>query len=109
MVLLTHRYIFVFLHEMKRMYRSMRVRGFHPSTSLETMRSMGNFFGMLFVRSFDRTQRVYDAMLSRGYNGRFPTFNHFETTPKDWAKGSFWIVLGLLLLLLDRLLPHPFI
>lgn len=108
MVLLTHRYIFVFLHEMKRMYRGMRVRGFAPGTNLATLHTMGNFFGMLFVRSFDRTQRVYDAMLSRGYNGRFPTFIQFRSTAKDWAKGGLWVMIGLLLLLLDRIMAHPF-
>ena len=109
MVLLSHRYIFVFLEEMIRMYRGMRVRGFVPATNVGTMKTMGNFFGMLFVRSFDRTQRVYDAMLSRGYNGDFPSFIHFETTGKDWAKGILWGIIGLLLLLADHLYGNPFI
>lgn len=108
MVLLSHRYIFVFLHEISRMYRGMRVRGFVPGTNVATMNTMGNFFGMLFVRSFDRTQRVYDAMLSRGYAGQFPSFIRFETTGKDWAKGGFWITMGLLLLIVDRMYSNPF-
>jgi len=102
MVLLSHRYIFVFLHEMKRMYRGMRVRGFRQRSNFDTMRTIGNFMGMLFVRSFDRTQRVYDAMLSRGYEGVFPSYVNFRATWKDWAKGVLWIMLGLVLLGLDR-------
>jgi len=109
MVLLSHRYIFVFLSEMLRMYRGMRVRGFVPATNAATMKTMGNFFGMLFVRSFDRTQRVYDAMLSRGYNGQFPSFIHFETTGKDWAKGFLWLLLGLLLFFADHWHGNPFV
>ncbi|MFV0438162.1 MAG: cobalt ECF transporter T component CbiQ [Desulfopila sp.] len=107
MVLLSHRYIFVFVGEMRRMYRGMRVRGFVPATNVATMKTMGNFLGMLFVRSFDRTQRVYDAMLSRGYNGQFPSFIHFATTGKDWAKGLLWLTLGLLLLLADLRYGNP--
>lgn len=103
MVLLSHRYIFVFLHEITRMYRGMRVRGFVPGTNIATMSAMGNFFGMLFVRSFDRTQRVYDAMLSRGYAGQFPSFVHFQTTKKDFSKGGLWIMIGLVLLIVDRI------
>jgi cobalt/nickel transport system permease protein len=102
MVLLSHRYIFVFLHEMKRMYRGMMVRGFRPRTSFSTMRTVGNFMGMLFVRSFDRTQRVYDAMLSRGYNGTFPSYVHFNATGLDWAKAVMWVIIGLAMLILDR-------
>ncbi len=108
MVLLSHRYIFVFLHEITRMYRGMRVRGFVPGTNPATMIAMGNFFGMLFVRSFDRTQRVYDAMLSRGYTGQFHSFIHFETTGKDWAKGVLWIMMGILLLFIDRIYGNHF-
>ncbi len=103
MVLLSHRYIFVFLHEMKRMYRGMMVRGFRPRTSFATMRTVGNFMGMLFVRSFDRTQRVYDAMLSRGFNGAFPSYVHFRASGVDWGKAALWIIIGLSMLGLDRM------
>ncbi len=103
MVLLSHRYIFVFLHEMTRMYRGMRVRGFVPGTDIATLNAMGNFLGMLFVRSFERTQRVYEAMLCRGYDGRFPSFTCFTATGKDWTKGVLWGLMGLILLVCDRI------
>lgn len=105
MILLSHRYIHVFLQEIIRMHRSMRVRGFVPRSDLATMRTMGNFFGMLFIRSFERTQQVYEAMLSRGYQGAMPTYITFTTTGKDLAKGGLWIIIGVSLLLLDRLAP----
>jgi cobalt/nickel transport system permease protein len=108
MVLLSHRYIFVFLHEMTRMYRGMRVRGFIPATDMATMNAMGNFLGMLFVRSFERTQRVYDAMLCRGYAGHFPSFTSFAATGKDWAKSFLWGMMGLFLLVFDRIYGNFF-
>ncbi|MFH0783018.1 MAG: cobalt ECF transporter T component CbiQ [Pseudomonadota bacterium] len=103
MVLLSHRYIFVFLQEMIRMYRGMRVRGFVPTSDIATMNAMGNFLGMLFVRSFERTQRVYDAMLCRGYEGSFPSFTCFNAAGKDWAKALLWGMMGLILHVIDRI------
>ncbi len=103
MILLAHRYIHVLGHEARRMHRSMRLRGFAPRTDLATLRAYGNFLGMLFVRSFDRTQRVFEAMQSRGYRGAFPTWTTFAATPADWAKGAFWIIMGIILLTMDRL------
>ncbi len=103
MILLSHRYIHVFGHEARRMHRSMRVRGFAPRTDLATLKAYGNFLGMLFVRSFDRTQRVFEAMQSRGYTGTFPTWTTFAATQADWAKGAFWVMLGIALLTADRL------
>ena len=101
MILLSNRYIHVFLQEMKRMYRGMKVRGFERRTNIETMRSLGNFLGMLIVRSFDRTQRVYDAMLSRGYSGVFPTYIEFSANRADWHKSILGLVFGTFLLGLD--------
>lgn len=36
------------------------------------LRSLGSIAGNLFVRSYERGERVYAAMLSRGYTGRLP-------------------------------------
>jgi cobalt/nickel transport system permease protein len=106
MLLLAHRYIYVFQHEAERMYRGMRVRGFRKRGDVETLRTLGNFLGMLLVRSFERTQRVYDAMLARGYDGRLPETVGFQTTWADWAKGAVWVLAGIGFLVLDRYGPR---
>lgn len=103
MILLAHRYIFVFQHEATRMAKAMRARGFKKRTNLETLRTVGNFLGMLLVRSFERTQRVYEAMLARGYDGTLPQTAHFQTRVADWVKAAVWLAAGLGLLVADRL------
>ncbi|MBF0507313.1 MAG: cobalt ECF transporter T component CbiQ [Deltaproteobacteria bacterium] len=107
MILLAHRYIFVFQSESVRMLTGMKARGFQGRTDIETLRSIGNFLGMLLVRSFARTQKVYDAMLARGYTGKLPVEVEFNAQPWDWAKGAFWIISGLGLLLLDKIWNVP--
>lgn len=102
MILLAHRYIFVFLEEARRMAVGMQVRGFRRRSNIETLRVMGNFLGMLFVRSFERTHRVYDAMQARGYQGRFPAPAYFAVRLSDWLLASLWLLLGLALLVCDR-------
>lgn len=88
MLLFTYRYIFVFIDEMKRMATAMRVRGFVVRTNLYTMKVMGNFVGSLLVRSFERTDRVYKAMLSKGYQGEFHTLVRFESKATDFVKAG---------------------
>jgi cobalt/nickel transport system permease protein len=104
MVLLAHRYVFVFQDETRRMLKGMAARGFEKRTNLETLRTVGNFLGMLMVRSFERTQRIYDAMLSRGYDGSFPDAAEFRAQQLDWVKAGFWITLGIGIVIADRLL-----
>ncbi|MBR9726868.1 energy-coupling factor transporter transmembrane component T family protein [Shewanella intestini] len=67
----TVRYIGVLHHEFTRLRQAMLVRGFKPCNSLHTWRSYGYLLGMLVVRSFDRAERILQAMKCRGFNGQF--------------------------------------
>ena len=102
MILLAHRYIFVFQHETSRMNKGMHMRGFRRRTDMETLRNIGNFLGMLLVRSFERTQRVYEAMIARGYMGQLSVTHEFRVMNRDWWKGLFWFSAGIGLVLVDR-------
>ncbi len=107
MLLIMYRYVFVFRHEMARMWVGMSVRGFRPRTNGETFRVFGNFLGMLFVRSLERTQRVHEAMVCRGYQGEFPMLERFQGQRRDWLLGGFWFLLGVGMILSDRWgVPH---
>jgi len=101
MLLFTYRYTFVFLEEMRRMQTSMRARGFVPRTDGYTLRTYGNFVGTLLVRSFERTERVFKAMLSKGYQGEFHTLVVFSADATDFIKAVFTLALMMALLALD--------
>lgn len=109
MILMCYRYLFVFASEMQRMATAMKARGFRKRTNLMTLRIMGNFVGVLLVRSFERTERVYDAMLSRGYTGKIRTLEAPSLKTKDIWMGALWAGMGLLLLGLDHFAPSLFI
>jgi len=102
MVLLSYRYLHVFRHEAGRMSSGMQVRGFRKRTDLTTLRAVGNFIGMLFVRSFERTERVFDAMRARGYQGRFPEPAELRLRSRDLLLAAGWLALGAALIIYDR-------
>ncbi len=102
MLLLMYRYVYVFRHEIQRMWVGMTVRGFGSRTGMETLRDLGCFLGMLFVRSMERTQRVYEAMLCRGYTGTFPSTVRFAAKSKDWIWALAWTAVSLTVFLGDR-------
>jgi len=95
MILFTYRYIFVFIEEVRRMETAMRCRGFVMKTDMNTLRVMGNFVGALLIRSFERTSRVYKAMLSKGYNGEFNTLVVFRAGWRDFVKAA--LVVGVII------------
>lgn len=41
--------------------------------------------GTLFVRSYERGERVHRAMLARGYTGRMPALDGGSAVPRDWT------------------------
>ena len=86
MLLFTYRYVFVFLAEMQRMDTAMSARGFVKKADGRTLRVIGNFIGTLLVRSFERTERIYKAMLSKGYQGEFYSLREFTADGRDWLK-----------------------
>jgi cobalt/nickel transport system permease protein len=44
----------------------------------------GNMAGQLFLRSYERSDRIYNAMLSRGYIGDLRTLNPHVMFRRDW-------------------------
>jgi cobalt/nickel transport system permease protein len=85
------------------MSSGMQVRGFRKRTDLETLRAVANFLGMLFVRSFERTERVFDAMRARGYKGRFPEPADLRLKVRDIFIAAGWLAVGAALILYDRI------
>ncbi len=61
-----HRYGSVFVDELQRMRRARECRSFHPNLFAE-LRDMGWFLAVLVVRAFERSERVYAAMIARGW------------------------------------------
>lgn len=101
MLLFTYRYTFVFLDEMRRMYTSMRVRGFVARADRRTMKVFGHFVGTLLVHSFERTERVYKAMLSKGYQGELHSMVTFQSNATDYIKATVVIALAAALVAVD--------
>ncbi|MBA3037074.1 MAG: cobalt ECF transporter T component CbiQ [Desulfobacterium sp.] len=104
MVLLSYRYLHVFRHEARRMSSGMQVRGFRKHTNIQTLRAVANFLGMLLVRSFERTERVFDAMRARGYKGRFPEPAELHLKTSDLLITALWLAAGSALIIFDRII-----
>ncbi|HEX2072554.1 MAG TPA: cobalt ECF transporter T component CbiQ [Geodermatophilus sp.] len=77
------RYADVVGGELRRMRVARESRGFR-GRHLGALRVLGPAAGSLFVRSYERGERVHLAMLSRGYTGRLPTGPHAPVPARSW-------------------------
>ena len=103
MFVLTVRYLGLIREEAGRLHDSMRARGFSPGTNRHTFNAYGNLIGMLLVRALDRARRVEEAMLCRGYQGRFPYAALPSPAARDWAGFAAVAGLAVTVLVVDRL------
>jgi cobalt/nickel transport system permease protein len=87
-----YRYIAVLMTEFSTMRRAAASRNLMARPQGQR-RVFGNMIGALFIRSYGRGDRVYQAMLSRGYRGTLPTVNASPMTRLDWL--AIGLMLGL--------------
>lgn len=95
MLMFTYRYIFVITDEFTRMWKSMECKGFKLSTNLHGLSILGNILGMLIIKSYDRTSRVYQSMVSKGYDGKPKSINHFEMAAKDYVLSICMVMIAI--------------
>lgn len=80
---LFYRYITVMHEEYTKIKRAVLARGFKPQTNLHTYKTYAYIIGALLIKSFERSEEIYKAMLARGFKGFFPLFEHFKLKKSD--------------------------
>ena len=104
-----YRYLFVLADEVFRLLRAREARsaaaaGSRSGGSVAWRAGVaGSIAGQLFLRSYERSDRVYNAMLARGYTGHLQTMNPHELHLVDYVSMALAILFLLLLQLAGRL------
>jgi len=96
------RYLEVIGSELRRMKIAMAARGYSPTWIGQT-RALATAGGALFIRSYERGERVHQAMLARGFTGVMPRTESSAAGVGTWGLGlsvplSAWMITGVSLL-----------
>ena len=103
-----YRYLFVLADEVMRLLRAREARsasipGYKSGGSIVwRAKVVGNMAGQLFLRSYERSDRVYKAMLARGYRGHMFTMRPHIMQTHDWLA----LLIMLFLLFIMQLLAY---
>lgn len=81
------RYGDVITDEMRRMRIARESRGFR-ARGVRHWGVLGKSAGALFIRSYERGERVHLAMVSRGYTGSMPVIDEVTATAVDWRRAA---------------------
>ncbi|MFN3966159.1 MAG: energy-coupling factor transporter transmembrane component T family protein [Endomicrobiia bacterium] len=61
-----YRYFFVLIDEAEKMMYYLKIRSYKRIN----LKTLSNMIGTLFIRSYERAERIYSAMRMRGFNGK---------------------------------------
>jgi cobalt/nickel transport system permease protein len=89
-----YRYLFVIVAEAGRMRAALASRAYRPRHALHAG-AMGRVANAMFLRTYARGERVYLAMLARGYDGTMP-----QLVPLSLVRADVLFVSAVLLVLL---------
>jgi cobalt/nickel transport system permease protein len=86
----TYRYLFVLVDEAMRLQTARDARSVGSGgTLLWRAKVLGAMIGSLFIRSYERSERIYQAMASRGYAGQVLTLSQ-----PAWRAQDIWIAIA---------------
>lgn len=81
-----YRYLFVISDEFHTTRMSIQSRSFNKKNFIYTIKILGSLIAMILIRSYERGERIRDAMISRGYRGKIKTLNSFKLQHMDILK-----------------------
>ncbi|HWR41621.1 cobalt ECF transporter T component CbiQ [Sporomusa sp.] len=89
-LLFMYRYLHVLVEEFVRCVTAYSLRSFHGEGV--HFRAWGSLLGQLLIRSIDRANRIYQAMLCRGFDGEVRLLRTSTLTSLDILYLTFWII-----------------
>lgn len=98
-LLLMYRYLYVLVDEAMRLMRARDARTVEPAPGhkgpslLWRARVTGDIIGTLFLRTYERSERIYQAMLARGFTGELRALTEPSLSRHDLVWGSAGIAL----------------
>lgn len=97
------RYINVISDEMQRMKVARESRGFE-ATGIKHWKILATSAAALFIRSYERGERVHLAMLSRGFDGNLPQSELRRVGVNVWLKALSISIIALLISILTQVI-----
>ena len=90
------RYVNVVNDEMERMKVARESRGFE-ATGIKHWKVLATAAGALFIRSYERGERVHLSMLSRGYEGVLPQEHQHKINGSTWLAAMVYPLVAALI------------
>ncbi|NEP84812.1 MAG: hypothetical protein F6K39_45935, partial [Okeania sp. SIO3B3] len=103
-ILFTYRYIFLYLENLRKMKTALILRGYENKSTYRSIKIASGLILNLLLRSYEQTERIYNAMFLRGYEGRFYSHYQFKKDKGDVIKTIVTFIIALTIIGLQLLI-----
>lgn len=105
LIFMTYRYIFLTIHEFYQLLLAKEARTFKKdrNINLKSLRSISKLLSNLLIRAFERSERVYLAMVARGFKLNGNENKKIEVRIKDLIISLGIVAIGFITLILQTL------
>ena len=87
-----YRFIFLLIDEVERMILAYQSRYFKLSLR-KRLKFIASMIGLLFIRTYERGERIYLAMESRGFQGTIHTLNELHWKKTDTVTAVIFVII----------------
>ncbi|MFH1791145.1 MAG: cobalt ECF transporter T component CbiQ [Candidatus Omnitrophota bacterium] len=93
-----YRYVFLIVDEVEMMWRAKEARSI-GGTKWFHVKVIANMIGLLFIRAYERGEKVYLAMCSKGFTGSVRTLSRLRIRAGDMV---FFLLVSVLLVMIRQ-------
>lgn len=79
-----YRFIYILIDELNKLIKSSTIKGFKFCIKLRNLIVLSNMIGILFIKSYEKSNLLFNTMLSRGYNEKINIINNEKLTDIDY-------------------------
>lgn len=97
-----YRYIFLFTDMIRDFYTARKSRSIKALPLIEEQKWVGSRIGYTLVKSLNMSEKVHEAMVSRGFNGDIKIIPRFSIHPRDYVASLSVFALSIVLVLASQ-------
>lgn len=81
--LFSYHFVFIYYNELKKLIQILTIKGFKLNLNIKNLYVLSNIAGILFSKSYEKSNFVYYSLLSKGYSGNINLKYKEKTNNRD--------------------------
>ena len=102
-ILFTYRYIFFYMEDIRKLFVSAKLRGYSIQNNKQSRNTVYSMFVNMLIRSYEQSDRAFNAMKLRGFGGKFDTIDKLKTERKDFFISAVILIICTAVIILEVL------